>query len=334
MKSFCLATAATLAVLWWSPPIPAADELEPMKTIQLKGKTGNLDHLVVDVKGDRLFLANKANDTLDIIDLKAGKLIAQKENQTAIQGVAYAPELNRIFVGLGTNGLCNVFDGESYKILKTVNFKDDADNVRYNPKTNLVYVAHAEKSLGVIDAKNYFKKADIKLSAAAESFVLEEKRPRLYLVTPDPSQLLQIDTEKNEVTKTYPIEKGAKGHAIALDEANHRVYIGCRKDQMKEPVVVIFDTEVGKEVGSVAIPGGIDDLHIDLKRKRLFASCGEGFVVVLKPDGDKLEVVQKLATVKDAKTCAYVPETGYLYLGVPRQEGKEGPEIRIFKAKE
>jgi len=97
---------------------------------------------------------------------------------------------------------------------------------------------------------------------------------------------------------------------------------------------VIFDTEVGKEVGGVAIPGGIDDLHIDLKRKRLFASCGEGFVVVLKPDGDKLEVVQKLATVKDAKTCAYVPETGRLYLGVPRQEGKEGPEIRVFKVKD
>ena len=58
----------------------------------------------------------------------------QKAGQTAIQGVAYSPELNRIFVGLGTGGLCNIIDGESYKILKTVKFKDDADNVALQPE--------------------------------------------------------------------------------------------------------------------------------------------------------------------------------------------------------
>src|SRR5207302_564462 len=116
---------------------------------------GALDHLAIDAKRERLFVANKANNTLDIVDLKTGKLHEQKSNQTAIQGIAYAPDLDRIFVGLGSNGLCNVFDGESYKALKTVKFKDDADNVRYNPAAKVVYVAHAEKELGVIDAKSY-----------------------------------------------------------------------------------------------------------------------------------------------------------------------------------
>ena len=48
-------------------------------------------------------------------------------------------------------------------------------------------------------------------------------------------------------------------------------------------------------------------------------------------DGDKLEVVEKLPTAKDARTCLFVPETGRIYLAVPRQEGKEGPEIRIYQ---
>ena len=331
MKSLCLAGAATLAALLLSAPVPAADVLELEKTIELKGKAGGLDHVAVDVKGDRLFLANKCNDTLDIIDLKTGKLLKQKTKQTAIQGVVYSPELNRIYVGLGTNGLCNIFDGATYDILKTISFKDDADNVRYNPKTNLVYVAHAEKSLGVIDAKTYAKKADIKLPGAAEGFEMETKRPRMYLTTPSPSQLVVIDTEKNEVLKTYSIEKATGGHPVALDEENHRVYIGCRK----EPMVVIFDTEIGKEVGGISIPGGVDDLHFDAKRKQLYASCGEGFLVVLKQVGaDKLEVVEKLATVKDAKTSTFVPETSRIYLAVPRQEGKEGPEIRVYKVKD
>ena len=78
----------------------------------------------------------------------------------------------------------------------------------------------------------------------------------------------------------------------------------------------------------------MDDLWLDAKRKRLFASCGEGSLCVIKQgDGDKLEVSEKIDTPKGAKTCLYVPETGKLYLAVPRQEGKDGPEVFIYQAK-
>jgi DNA-binding beta-propeller fold protein YncE len=313
-------------------PFPArAAELDLVQTIDLKGKPGGLDHLAIDLKGERLFIANKANNTLDIVDLKTGKPINSIRNQTAIQGIAYAPDLNRIYVGLGSNGLCNVFDGVTYKILKTIKYKDDADNVRYNPNTHLAYVAHAEKELGVIDARSLVKKADIKLPGAAEGFQMETKRPQMFLVTPSPSQLVVIDTDKNEVRATYPVKMAAGGHPVALDEASHRVFIGCRK----EPMIVVLDTETGKEIAGVPIPADIDDLFVDSKRQRLYASCGEGFLVVLRRlDPDHCEVLEKLPTAKGAKTCLYVPETGRLYLAVPRQEGKEGPEIRVYQAKQ
>jgi DNA-binding beta-propeller fold protein YncE len=319
---------AALLLFAWSAP--AADVLELMQKIELKGKTGELDHLAIDAKRERLFVANKANNTLDIVDLKTGKLHAQKANQTAIQGIAYAPDFDRIFVGLGSNGLCNVFDGDSYKALKTVKFKDDADNVRYNPVAKVVYVAHAEKELGVIDAKSYAVKKNISLPEAAEGFVIETKRPRLYLVTPSPSLLVVIDTAKNEVVSKHEIKSAAGGHPVALDEENHRVFIGCRK----EPMVVVWDTEAAKEVATVPIPGDIDDLYYDVKGKRLFASCGEGALVVIEQqDADHYKVKEKVDTVKGARTCLFAPQTGRLYLAVPRQEGKEGPEIWVYQVK-
>jgi DNA-binding beta-propeller fold protein YncE len=223
-----------------------------------------------------------------------------------------------------------VFDANTLKAVKTVKFADDCDNVRYNPKTQLVYVAHAEQSLGVISAKTNAVKADIKLPAAAEAFVLEAGRPRAYVAAPSPCQVIVIDTEKNEVAASYPVKAAGAAHPIALDEAAHRVYLGCRK----EPKVVILDTESGKEVGEAAIPGDVDDLFLDGTRKRLYASCGEGFLAVLKvADADHIEVVEKIPTAKGARTCLYVPEKGRLYLGVPRQEGKDGPEIRVYQVK-
>jgi DNA-binding beta-propeller fold protein YncE len=307
-----------------------AAELELVQTIPLKGKAGGLDHLALDAKRDRLLVANKANNTLDVVDLKAGTLLKQVPNQTGVQGIAYAPEGDRVYVGLGTNGLCNVFDADSYKAVKTIKFADDCDNVRYNPKTQLVYVAHAEQSLGVISAKTNALKADIKLPAAAEAFVLEAGRPRAYVAAPSPCQIIVIDTEKNAVATSYPVKAAGGAHPVALDEVSHRLYLGCRT----EPKVVVMDTESGKEVGEAAIPGDIDDLFLDATRKRLFAACGEGFLAVLKvTDTDKVEVAEKIPTTKGARTCFYVPETGKLYLAVPRQEGKDGPEIRVYQAK-
>ncbi len=325
MKHVCGAIAALLFAL----TAPAA-ELELVQTIPLKGKVGGLDHLAIDAKRDRLFVANKANNTLDIVDLKAGKLIEQKPNQTAIQGIAYVPEFDRIFVGLGSKGLCNIFDGESYKILKTHSFNDDADNVRYNPVKKVVYVAHAENALAVIDAKSFAVKKHIKLPAGAEGFAGEEKRSRLYLVTPSPSQIVVIDTDRNQVATTYPIKSAAGGHPVALDETNHRVFVGCHK----EPMMVAIDTETGKEMATVPLPGDVDDLFFDGKSKRLYASCGDGFLVVMaQDDADHYKVLEKTETAKGARTSLYVPETGRVYLGVPRQEGMEAPEVRIYKTK-
>ena len=308
----------------------SAAELELVQTIPLKGKAGNLDHVAIDAKRERLLVANKANNTLDVVDLKAGALLKQVPNQTGIQGIAYAADLDRVYVGLGTNGLCNVLDGESYKAVKTIKFADDCDNVGYNPKTHMVYVAHAEKSLGVINAKTNTLKADIKLPASAEGFQIEANRPIIYLNTPSPCQVVVIDTEKNAVAKTYPVKMSDGAHPIALDEANHRVYLGCRK----EPAIVVMNTETGTEISSAEIAPGVDDLFLDAGRKRLYASCSGGFLVVLKQtDADHVEVVEKIETAKGAKTCLQVPETGKLYLAVPRQEGKDGPEIRVYQAK-
>jgi DNA-binding beta-propeller fold protein YncE len=335
MKTRCIFTiGAILACLPLASQARAADasSLELLQTIVLKGKAGKLDHLALDAKRERLFLANTVNGTLDIVDLQGGKLFKQLRGQTGIQGIAYAADLDRVFVGLGGGGLCNIFAGDDYRPLETIKFTDDADNVRYDPATHQTFVAHAEKALGVIDAKTYAVAPDVKLPGAAEGFQIETGRPRLYLNVPSPSQVLVIDTGKKEIVATYPVKMAGGGHPLAIDEANKRIFVGCRT----EPMVVVMDSETGKEIMSVAIPKDIDDLHYDAKRKKLYASCGEGFLVVIRQLGpDKYEVVEKVATAKQAKTSLFAAESNRLFLAVPRQpDQQEGPEIRVYKVKD
>jgi DNA-binding beta-propeller fold protein YncE len=233
-----------------------------------------------------------------------------------------------VFVGNGEGGACNAFEGDEYKLVKSLPL-DDADNVRYDALTKLIYVGHAEKSVAVIDAKNLKILKEIKLPAVPEAFQLATDSPRLYLNTPKPPQVVVIDTKKYEVVDRHPLSLAKANYPMALDEANHRLFLGCRD----KPMVVVVDTQSGKEVASVGIPADVDDVFHDAKRKRLYASCGEGFLAVIQiGEKDRCELLEKIPTVKGARTGLFDPETSRFYLVVPRQKGKDGPEICIYQA--
>ncbi len=330
--------SASLRPTWRTPTLlallalvgPAAAEpatLQLIQIIPLKGAPGRLDHVAIDRTHSRLFVANLSNNSLDIVDLKAGKLIKQVPDQNKIQGIAYAPDLDRIYVGNGIGGECNVFDGKDYKLLKSIKFPG-ADNVRYLASRHLVYVGHAEKSLSAIDARTYEIKAQIPLPGRPEGFQLESKRPRLYMNTVDPTSLVVVDTDRNEVLHRYPVKLSDRAYPMAMDEANHRIFLGCRN----KPSIVVMDSETGKEVTSVPIPEDIDDLFYDARNKRLYASCGVGsLAVVCQRDADHYEPLETIATVKLARTCFFDSVGERLYLLVPRQEGEEGPTIRVYQ---
>jgi len=312
-----------VAFVWSDEPVT----LKLLQTIPLKGEPGRLDHFAIDNKQARLFIANLSNNSLDIVDLKAGKLIKQIPDQKKIQGIAYAPDLDRIFVGNGIGGECNVFDGKDYKLLKSIKLPG-ADNVRYLANRQLVYVGHGEKALSAIDARTYEVKATIKLPGRPEGFQLEVKRPRLYMNTVDPTRLVVVDTDRNEVLHSYPIKLADRAYPMALDVANKRIFLGMRN----KPSIVIVDSENGKEVSSVAIPEDIDDLFFDAKNKRLYASTGAGFLAVIcQRDADHYETLETIPTLKMARTCFFDPAGERLYLGVPRQKAEEGPTIRVFQ---
>jgi DNA-binding beta-propeller fold protein YncE len=303
--------------------------LERVQVIDLAGPNGRLDHLALDRKHGRLFVANMANSSLDIVDLRVGKLVKQIPGQKGIQGIAYAPDLDRIFAGVGEDGVCNVFDGANYQLLKSLPMAD-ADNVRYEPRHRRVYVSHAPKGLAVIDAQSLSVITDIALPAAPESFQLEKDRARLYLNTPRPSQVVVVDTEQHQVIKTYPVTLAHDNYPMALDEANHRIITGCRR----QPKLVVLDSESGKEVAGVPIPGDTDDVFYDGARKRVYVSCGAGSLAIIRQaNPNDYEADSTLPTVKVARTSFFDPVESRLYLVIPRHEGSNGPQVWIYQAR-
>ena len=89
--------------------------LRLLQTIPLPGVKGRLDHIGVDVDKKRLFVATVDNNTLEIVDLTAGKVIKSltgfKDTQDAL---FLGGEFNKLYVS-SLDGHVRVFQGETFR---------------------------------------------------------------------------------------------------------------------------------------------------------------------------------------------------------------------------
>ena len=97
--------------------------------------------------------------------------------------------------------------------------------------------------------------------------------------------------------------------------------------------MLVYDTASGKTVTSFDIGRDADDIFFDSASRRVYVSCGEGFLHVFQQaGGDRYRTVGNIPTALGARTCIFVPEEGRLYLAVP-QRGKRQAEIRVYVVK-
>ena len=298
------------------------------KTIPLENVSGRIDHMAMDAAGQRLFVAALGNNTVEVVDLKAGKKVQSLSGFAEPQGIVYVPEFDRLFVANGSDGTCRILDGHSFKTIGTVELGDDADNVRYDEKAKVVYVGYGSGALAAIDAKTGNKLADIKLAAHPESFRLEANGPRIFVNVPGAGQIAVVDREKKAVTETWPLKDAKANFPMYLDELNHRLFVGCRRPAR----LLVIDMANGKTVANLEISGDTDDLFYDASHKQIYVSCGAGFIDVIKQNSaDSYELREKIPTVSGARTSFFSPENGELYLAVRAGMISGGAEIRVYK---
>src|SRR3979490_1416763 len=100
-----------------------AQEKEPLRLIQtipMLNVKGRIDHMDVDVKGRRLFVAGLENGTVEGIDLKGAKWIRSIPGIKTPQGIAYVPTLNKLFVANENDDSLKVFRGDTLVLLNTI----------------------------------------------------------------------------------------------------------------------------------------------------------------------------------------------------------------------
>ncbi len=314
----------------------AERELLPLQLeeqIPVPGVAGRLDHFTADAKRKRLFVSALGNNTVEVLDVFAGKVIHSITGLAQPQGPLYVPGVDKLYVANAEDGKVRVYDGATYTLRKTIDFGKDPDNLRYDEASKMVFVGFGEDEGGIamIDPKTDERVGHLyKTEGHPESFQVESSGGNIYANVPDAGNVVEsIDRKTGAVTK-WPL-KGLRGnYAMALNEEDHRLFTITRKT----PMMVVLNTQTGAEVARLRAAGECDDVYFDLSRKRIYVIGAEGFISVFQQnDPDHYSEIARVPSGIGIRTGYFFAKRDRFYVGVPAK-GNEPAQVWTYEAED
>jgi DNA-binding beta-propeller fold protein YncE len=137
--------------------------LQLEEQIPVPSVAGRIDHFSADAKRKRLFVSALGNNSLEVIDVFAGRVVHSIKGLAQPQGPYYAPAVDKLYVANAEDGKVRVYDGATYTLRKSTGFGKDPDNMRYDEGSMRVYVGFGEDDGGIamIDPKTDERVGDV-----------------------------------------------------------------------------------------------------------------------------------------------------------------------------
>jgi DNA-binding beta-propeller fold protein YncE len=195
--------------------------------IPLGQVSGRIDHLSLDAKRQRLFVAELGNNSLGVVDLTAGKVLHRIGDLNEPQGVAYVPFSDSVFVANAGDGSVRVLQAEDLTPIGRIELGDDADNVRLDTAHKRVLVGYGKGALAVIDPASLTKTGDIRLKGHPEGFQIDETGTQVFVNVPDAREIGVVDLATGS-TRSLPTQGVGSNFPMATDGDEHRVLVVFR----------------------------------------------------------------------------------------------------------
>jgi YVTN family beta-propeller protein len=302
--------------------------LTEVRTIDLPNVDGRIDHISMDLKLNRLFVAAHGNNTVEVLDLNTGRVIKSITGLDEPQGVLFCSKKNFLFVTSGGDGTCKIFDADNFNLIETIQLGGDADNIRLDEVRNIVFAGFGSggiAAINLLDLKVLYK---IDLPGHPESFQIDEKRNKIFVNVPGAGQLDAIDLNNKKVTNKINLQVKSN-FAMALDTVHQVIFIGSRNPSK----LLSFDANNLELLSENDLSGDADDIYYSGKDSLIFISCGSGSIDVFKEINPKgINLKERIETSPGARTSLFVPELKKYFVAL-RKSGNHNARIKEYDIK-
>lgn len=304
------------------------DEAQPPltleRTIPLANVSGRIDHMAIDLRRGRLFVAELGNDTVDVVDLAAGRAIRRIRGLREPQGIGYAPAADVIAVANAGDGSVRLYRGEDFAPAGRVDLGDDADNIRLDTRAEKFLVGYGGGGIATLDPAGGTVLAKAPLPAHPEGFRVDADGRRALVNVPDAGQIAAVDLTTGTQTATWRVPGLRANFPMAWDEVHGLLAVVYRSPTR----LVRLDSGTGSVKATLETCGDADDAFLDGRRQRIYISCGSGSVDVFQSDGGGYRPAARVATRSGARTSLFVPELDRLF--VAQRAGLLGSEAALL----
>jgi DNA-binding beta-propeller fold protein YncE len=302
-------------------PASSAPPLVLERSIPLAAVGGRIDHLAIDAKGGRLFVAELGNGSVEAIDIATGRSLGRISGLKEPQGVGYLPERDELVVATGGDGMLRFYRAADRKLQGELKLGEDADNVRVG--SGRVLVGYG-KALAVVDPASRSVVRTVALPAHPEGFQVQQDRA--YVNLPDAGATAVVDLAQGREIARWKNPGPHFNFPLALDRDAHQTVVVYRLPAK----LAIFTAPTGQVQQQLDTCGDADDVFFNRTEHQLYVICGGGAVDVFDRRGTGYAPAGRAPTRPGARTGFYAAGLDRLFVAA-RARGSEPAAILVFR---
>jgi DNA-binding beta-propeller fold protein YncE len=296
-------------------PGSTADPLRPPLTdlgnIQLAKEVSqpSFDLVTLDTRVGRLYLSHSSAAALEIVDVRARKLVGRVTGIIGIKAIALTKDPKIVFTS-NSDGTVAVVDVSSLKVVKRLAVGRSPDAIAYDPAHDVILVALAgDKKIAFIDPTAQAVVGTMALPGAPELMDINEKAGVVYLAIHDLSEVVVIDPVTRSIVKTLKGCDISKPTGVAYDPDQNLLFVAS------SGALSVIDVLIEQCRGVVDIGHGTDQIAFNQHTHHVYtADASSKHVSVI--DSVSLKPLGVAGTGREAATLATDPTTDMVYVMV------------------
>lgn len=305
-----------------------AGEIPPsmVRTFAIPDVPGRLDHMDIDPASHRLFVAAYTSGSLVVVDLVDGN-VKRANGFAGAHGVVFVQKYQRLYVTTD-NGTVFALSSATLSKVASIKLPYDADNVKYDSSGDQVIVAFGQgpgAGLAFIDPMKNSILAVTTLGAHPEAFQVDAQSGVLYANVPDLQEVVRVSLSNLSVTAHWSITGFLDNFPMAYDIKDKLIIVAT----WFPPTVLAFTPDKFSLSSHTNICSDADDLHYVPGTNAILASCGQGYLDILRVSGGSVSVTASTPTGQGARTSLYSPDLKEIFVAIP-QSGSDSARIMVF----
>lgn len=300
----------------------------------INGAPGKINQMAVEPSVNRIYVAAKAKNALEILDLGNNKQQPAIADLPEPNNVFIAPDQKKLVVSCGGDNSVRIFKIDAKGDLtfdKKMEFPGETESMRYDAAAKRVFLSHG-KNLGSFNLETGERSKSLALPSMTRGLVLDGER--VYVNMPATGQIAVVKRGTDgalTLETTWQIKGLTGNYPMALDGATGHLYTVTRSPSS---MFVVIDTKTGEQAAApLACVDQVESLWWDPVNRRVYASGGGsgGRVDIFQQTSGEpgkppaYSLLHKEVTNAGAGTSILVPEQRRLIVAAPQVGGSPDP---------